>query len=84
MDYETLPNDYILTVTVRDGGTPSLSDEALIYIGVEDVNDNAPHITAPVGNTITLDIKEVSMKVLFIIWCNKIITGTVINDFTNI
>lgn len=65
LDYETLPNNYILTVTVRDGGNPQLSDEAQFYIDVEDVNDNAPYFTAPVGNTMILDIKEVSMKYYF-------------------
>ncbi|XP_068148588.1 LOW QUALITY PROTEIN: fat-like cadherin-related tumor suppressor homolog [Drosophila tropicalis] len=33
---------YALHITAKDGGTPTLSSEALVYILVDDVNDNAP------------------------------------------
>lgn len=33
---------YLLTVTARDGGTPSLSDTTDVEISVMDVNDNEP------------------------------------------
>lgn len=33
---------YLLTVTARDGGVPSLSDTTDVEISVVDVNDNAP------------------------------------------
>lgn len=33
---------YLLTVTARDGGVPSLSDTTDVEISVVDVNDNEP------------------------------------------
>lgn len=33
---------YLLTVTARDGGNPSLSDTTDVEISVTDINDNAP------------------------------------------
>lgn len=38
---------YLLTVTARDGGTPSLSDTTDVEITVSDVNDNAPEFRKP-------------------------------------
>lgn len=33
---------YLLTVTAKDGGMPSLSDTTDVEISVSDINDNAP------------------------------------------
>uniref|UniRef100_A0A2A4J5X8 Protocadherin-like wing polarity protein stan n=1 Tax=Heliothis virescens TaxID=7102 RepID=A0A2A4J5X8_HELVI len=41
LDRETM-SGYLLTVTARDGGVPSLSDTTDVEISVVDVNDNAP------------------------------------------
>ncbi|KAK6640052.1 hypothetical protein RUM43_008329 [Polyplax serrata] len=41
LDRETV-SSYLLTVTARDGGVPSLSDTTDVEITVKDVNDNAP------------------------------------------
>lgn len=41
LDRETM-SGYLLTVTARDGGSPSLSDTTDVEISVVDVNDNAP------------------------------------------
>ncbi|XP_066994105.2 protocadherin-like wing polarity protein stan [Anabrus simplex] len=41
LDRETV-SGYLLTVTARDGGSPSLSDTTDVEITVTDVNDNAP------------------------------------------
>ncbi|KAJ0179731.1 hypothetical protein K1T71_004322 [Dendrolimus kikuchii] len=41
LDRETM-SGYLLTVTARDGGTPSLSDTTDVEISVMDVNDNEP------------------------------------------
>jgi len=38
---------YLLTVTARAGGTPSLSDTTDVEITVSDVNDNAPEFHKP-------------------------------------
>ncbi|XP_017135093.1 fat-like cadherin-related tumor suppressor homolog [Drosophila miranda] len=35
-------DNYALHITAKDGGNPVLSSEALVYIVVDDVNDNAP------------------------------------------
>lgn len=40
--YLFFPLGYLLTVTARDGGVPSLSDTTDVEISVVDVNDNAP------------------------------------------
>ncbi|XP_043649668.1 fat-like cadherin-related tumor suppressor homolog isoform X2 [Drosophila teissieri] len=41
LDREKLDN-YALHITAKDGGNPVLSSEALVYVLVDDVNDNAP------------------------------------------
>lgn len=46
LDRETTGN-YLLTVTARDGGNPSLSDTTDIEITVTDVNDNPPQFKVP-------------------------------------
>ncbi|XP_026833139.1 fat-like cadherin-related tumor suppressor homolog isoform X3 [Drosophila erecta] len=35
-------DNYALHITAKDGGNPVLSSEALVYVLVDDVNDNAP------------------------------------------
>ncbi|XP_032575014.1 fat-like cadherin-related tumor suppressor homolog isoform X2 [Drosophila sechellia] len=35
-------DNYALHITAKDGGNPMLSSEALVYVLVDDVNDNAP------------------------------------------
>ena len=44
LDYETTQN-FTLTVTASDMGTPSLSSSVVVIILITDVNDNAPTIT---------------------------------------
>ncbi|XP_058065887.1 protocadherin-like wing polarity protein stan [Anopheles bellator] len=46
LDRETT-SGYLLTVTARDGGNPSLSDTTDVEISVTDVNDNAPVFKVP-------------------------------------
>lgn len=38
---------YLLTVTAKDGGNPSLSDTTDVEISLTDVNDNAPQFKVP-------------------------------------
>lgn len=46
LDRETV-SAYLLTITARDGGNPSLSDTTDVEISVTDVNDNAPVFKIP-------------------------------------
>ncbi|XP_031221293.1 protocadherin alpha-7 isoform X18 [Mastomys coucha] len=46
LDRETISN-YIVVVTARDGGSPSLSATASVSVEVADVNDNAPVFAQP-------------------------------------
>ncbi|XP_035787631.1 protocadherin-like wing polarity protein stan isoform X1 [Anopheles albimanus] len=46
LDRETTAG-YLLTVTAKDGGNPSLSDTTDVEIAVTDVNDNAPVFKVP-------------------------------------
>ncbi|XP_046505424.1 protocadherin alpha-12-like, partial [Equus quagga] len=46
LDRESVAN-YELVVTVRDGGSPSLSATASVSVEVADVNDNAPAFAQP-------------------------------------
>uniref|UniRef100_A0A452QJ55 Protocadherin alpha 3 n=1 Tax=Ursus americanus TaxID=9643 RepID=A0A452QJ55_URSAM len=46
LDRESVAN-YALVVTARDGGSPSLSTTASMYVEVADVNDNAPAFAQP-------------------------------------
>ncbi|XP_045650440.1 protocadherin alpha-1-like [Ursus americanus] len=46
LDRESVAN-YVLVVTARDGGSPSLSATASVSVEVADVNDNAPAFAQP-------------------------------------
>uniref|UniRef100_A0A452U9T6 Protocadherin alpha-4-like n=1 Tax=Ursus maritimus TaxID=29073 RepID=A0A452U9T6_URSMA len=46
LDRESVAN-YVLIVTARDGGSPSLSTTASMSVEVADVNDNAPAFAQP-------------------------------------
>lgn len=46
LDRETT-SGYLLTVTAKDGGNPSLSDTTDVEITISDVNDNAPTFKVP-------------------------------------
>ncbi|XP_055380293.1 protocadherin-like wing polarity protein stan [Condylostylus longicornis] len=46
LDRETI-SGYLLTVTAKDGGHPSLSDTTDVEISVTDVNDNPPSFKVP-------------------------------------
>ncbi|XP_074169760.1 protocadherin alpha-5 isoform X8 [Rhinolophus sinicus] len=46
LDRESV-SDYAVVVTVRDGGSPSLSATASVSVEVADVNDNAPAFAQP-------------------------------------
>lgn len=46
LDRETI-SAYLLTVTAKDGGNPSLSDTTDVEISVTDVNDNPPAFKVP-------------------------------------
>ncbi|XP_058836851.1 protocadherin-like wing polarity protein stan isoform X3 [Topomyia yanbarensis] len=46
IDRETT-SGYLLTVTAKDGGNPSLSDTTDVEISITDVNDNAPQFKVP-------------------------------------
>lgn len=46
LDRET-NSAYLLTVTAKDGGNPSLSDTTDVEISITDVNDNAPAFKVP-------------------------------------
>ena len=41
LDYESI-REYMLTVLATDGGSPPLSNTAMVKINVTDANDNAP------------------------------------------
>ena len=60
LDRETVET-YNLTVTVQDGGSPSLSSSTSITISISDVNDNSPVFTGgAVINDNVIEIREVS------------------------
>ena len=42
-DFETLPNQYNLTVEAYDGGSPPRTASATIVLAVTDINDNTPY-----------------------------------------
>ncbi|NXH88332.1 FAT4 protein, partial [Edolisoma coerulescens] len=44
LDYETI-NEFEVRVEASDGGQPSLSNETLVVVRVEDVNDNPPEFS---------------------------------------
>ena len=53
LDFET-QDTYILTVLVKDGGSPSLSTSINIYISVEDVNNGPPSF----NDSFTISVAE--------------------------
>ena len=46
LDYESA-REFVLTVTATDGGTPPLSNTAVVRFNVTDANDNPPIFTQP-------------------------------------
>ncbi|XP_036608145.1 protocadherin beta-2-like [Trichosurus vulpecula] len=49
LDYEAIQG-FHFTVRAADGGSPSLSSEALVQVLVEDENDNSPFVLYPLQN----------------------------------
>lgn len=47
LDYETI-NEFEVKVNASDGGQPTLSNETLVVVHVEDVNDNPPEFSQAV------------------------------------
>ncbi|XP_039531875.1 protocadherin alpha-3-like [Pimephales promelas] len=47
LDRESV-SQYNITITASDEGTPALSSSTVITVHISDVNDNAPHFSAPV------------------------------------
>ena len=50
-------DEYILEITVKDGGTPSLNDTTTLNVTVDEVNDNDPYFTDPTEAR-TLELPE--------------------------
>ncbi|XP_001961249.3 protocadherin-like wing polarity protein stan isoform X3 [Drosophila ananassae] len=63
LDRETT-SGYLLTVTAKDGGNPSLSDTTDVEIGVTDVNDNAPAFKSPLYQASILEDALVGTSVI--------------------
>ncbi|XP_044515821.1 protocadherin beta-2-like [Gracilinanus agilis] len=49
LDYETI-QAFQFTVIAADGGSPSLSSQALVEVVVQDMNDNSPFVLYPLQN----------------------------------
>ncbi|XP_016284132.2 LOW QUALITY PROTEIN: protocadherin beta-11 [Monodelphis domestica] len=49
LDYETI-QVFQFTVTATDGGSPSLSSQALVQVVVQDMNNNSPFVLYPLQN----------------------------------
>uniref|UniRef100_A0A1I8NR21 Protocadherin-like wing polarity protein stan n=1 Tax=Stomoxys calcitrans TaxID=35570 RepID=A0A1I8NR21_STOCA len=63
LDRETT-SGYLLTVTAKDGGNPSLSDTTDVEISVTDVNDNPPQFKNPLYQASILEDALVGTSVL--------------------
>lgn len=63
LDRETT-SGYLLTVTAKDGGNPSLSDTTDVEISVTDVNDNAPTFKNPLYQSSILEDALVGTSVI--------------------
>ncbi|KAH8396820.1 hypothetical protein KR215_004771 [Drosophila sulfurigaster] len=63
LDRETT-SGYLLTVTAKDGGNPSLSDTTDVEISVTDVNDNAPAFKNPLYQSSILEDALVGTSVI--------------------
>ncbi|XP_068147300.1 protocadherin-like wing polarity protein stan isoform X2 [Drosophila tropicalis] len=63
LDRETT-SGYLLTVTAKDGGNPSLSDTTDVEISVTDVNDNAPMFKNPLYQSSILEDALVGTSVI--------------------
>ena len=57
-------SSYLLTVTARDGGVPSLSDTTDVEITVQDVNDNAPVFSSNTYSGLVLEDALLGTSVL--------------------
>ncbi|XP_037887303.1 protocadherin-like wing polarity protein stan isoform X2 [Glossina fuscipes] len=63
LDRETT-SGYLLTVTAKDGGNPSLSDTTDVEISVTDVNDNPPQFKNPLYQASILEDALVGTSVI--------------------
>lgn len=63
LDYEAV-RDYFLTVLAIDGGSPPLSNQAVINITVTDANDNAPIFSQPSYRAIIREDAVVGSQVI--------------------
>ncbi|XP_035227160.1 fat-like cadherin-related tumor suppressor homolog isoform X3 [Stegodyphus dumicola] len=63
LDYEFV-RDYFLTVQAVDGGTPPLSNQAVVNITVTDANDNAPVFSQPSYRAIIREDAVVGSQVI--------------------
>jgi len=59
LDFEAV-KEYMLTVQANDGGTPSLSNTAIVKINLTDANDNVPVFAQAVY---TAEVKENARQV---------------------
>ena len=74
LDYEST-REYVLTVMATDGGSPPLSNTAIIRINVTDANDNFPAFAQKVynaavpedaqfGESVIQVIRKISLNIL--------------------
>lgn len=66
MDYEAV-HDYFLTILAVDGGSPPLSNQAVVNITVTDSNDNAPVFSQPSYRAIIREDAVIGSQVIQVI-----------------
>ena len=63
LDFESA-REYFLSILATDGGTPPLSNTAIVKVNVTDANDNAPVFGMTVYHAEVLEDAEVGHNIL--------------------
>lgn len=63
LDFEKI-REYCLTIQAVDGGTPALTNEAIVNISITDINDNAPLFNQPSYRTIIREDAAAGDKII--------------------
>lgn len=72
---------YLLTVTAKDGGSPSLSDTTDVEISVVDVNDNAPVFKQQLYSANIMEDAIVGMYPFRYLYTNQILLDKIENIY---
>lgn len=79
LDYEST-REYVLTIMATDGGTPALSNTAIIRINVTDANDNFPAFAQKIYNAAVSEDAQSGENVIQVLICYLLLKITLLSQ----